>query len=154
MAPLGNIPFIGPQEWLVVSCLLCGSSGLGWLDKCNMWSIHSSVMCSILKWHAPLYFQGQQTWNPSRWNSLSFSAQSALGVFNHSVSVKLEVFPHFLSALASNNQFIVKLAKMWPGRTLHVVDGTLKISSDRLKKIYHWYYGAVEKKAEEWLCVE
>ena len=40
-------------------------------------------------------------------------------------------FPHFLSALASNDQFIVKLAKMWPGETFHVVVGTLKVS--RLK---------------------
>ena len=32
-------------------------------------------------------------------------------------------FPNFLSALVSNNHFIVK---MWPGRTLHVVVGTLK----------------------------
>ena len=29
--------------------------------------------------------------------------------------------PHFLSALASNNQFIIKLVKMWPGGTPHVV---------------------------------
>ena len=43
-------------------------------------------------------------------------------------------FPHFLSALLSNNQFIVKLVKMWPGGTPHVVVGTLKISLDRLKK--------------------
>ena len=33
----------------------------------------------------------------------------------------------FLLALASNNQFIVKI---WHGRTLHVVVGTLKISLD------------------------
>ena len=26
-------------------------------------------------------------------------------------------FPHFLSALPSNNQFIIKLVKMWPGGT-------------------------------------
>ena len=43
-------------------------------------------------------------------------------------------FPHFLSALPSNNQFIIKLVKMWPGGTPHVVVGTLKISLDRLKK--------------------
>ena len=42
--------------------------------------------------------------------------------------------PHFLSALPSNNQFIIKLVKMWPGGTPHVVVGTLKISLDRLKK--------------------
>ena len=40
----------------------------------------------------------------------------------------------FLSALASNNAFRIKLVKMWPGRTPHVVVGTLKISLDRLKK--------------------
>ena len=28
---------------------------------------------------------------------------------------KIGDFPHFLSALASNNQFIIKLVKMWPG---------------------------------------
>ena len=33
-----------------------------------------------------------------------------------------------------NNQFIIKLVKMWPGGTPHVVVGTLKISLDRLKK--------------------
>ena len=43
-------------------------------------------------------------------------------------------FPHFLSALPSNNQFIIKLVKMWLGGTPHVVVGTLKISLDRLKK--------------------
>ena len=47
---------------------------------------------------------------------------------------KIGDFPHFLSALASNNRFIIKLAKMWPGGTLHVVVGTLKISLDRHKK--------------------
>ena len=40
---------------------------------------------------------------------------------------EIEDFPHFLLALASNNQFIVKI---WPGRTLYVVVGTLKISLD------------------------
>ena len=44
---------------------------------------------------------------------------------------KIGDFFHFLSALASNNQFIIK---MWPGGTLHMVVGTLKISLDRLKK--------------------
>ena len=39
---------------------------------------------------------------------------------------KIGDFPHFLSALASNNQFIIKLVKMWPGGTPHVVVGTLK----------------------------
>ena len=38
---------------------------------------------------------------------------------------KIGDFPHFLSALASNNQFIIKLVKMWPGGTPHVVVGTL-----------------------------
>ena len=47
---------------------------------------------------------------------------------------KIGEFPHFLSALTSNNQFIIKLVKMWPGGTLHVVVGTLKIRLDRLKK--------------------
>ena len=47
---------------------------------------------------------------------------------------KIEDFPHFLLALASNNRFIIKLVKMWPGGTLHVVVGTLKISLERLKK--------------------
>jgi len=37
-------------------------------------------------------------------------------------------------ALASNNAFIIKLVKMWPGGTPHVVVGTLKISLDRLTK--------------------
>ena len=43
---------------------------------------------------------------------------------------KIGDFPRFLSALASNNLFIIKLVKMWPGGTLHVVVGTLKISLD------------------------
>ena len=46
---------------------------------------------------------------------------------------KIGDFPRFLSALASNNLFIIKLVKMWPGGTLHVVVGTLKMSLDRLK---------------------
>ena len=36
--------------------------------------------------------------------------------------------------MSSNNQFIIKLVKMWPGGTLYVVVGTLKISLDRLNK--------------------
>ena len=36
---------------------------------------------------------------------------------------KIGDFPHFLSALTSNNQFIIKLVKMWPGGTPHVVVG-------------------------------
>ena len=36
---------------------------------------------------------------------------------------KIGDFPHFLLALASNNQFIIKLVKMWPGGTPHVVVG-------------------------------
>ena len=46
---------------------------------------------------------------------------------------KIGDFPHFLSALTSNNQFIIKLVKMLPGGAPHVVVGTLKISLDRLK---------------------
>ena len=46
------------------------------------------------------------------------------------IHYKIGDFPHFLPALASNNQFIIKLVKMWPGRTLYVVVGTLKISLD------------------------
>ena len=38
--------------------------------------------------------------------------------------------PHLLLALASNNQFVIKLVKMWSGGTLHVVVGTFKISLD------------------------
>ena len=41
-------------------------------------------------------------------------------------------FPHFLSALPFNNQFIIQLVKIWPGRAPHVVVGTLKITLDRL----------------------
>ena len=47
---------------------------------------------------------------------------------------KIGDFPHFLSALASNNQFIIKLVKMWAGGTLHVVVGTLKISLKKFLK--------------------
>ena len=47
---------------------------------------------------------------------------------------KIGDFPHFLSALASNNQFIIKLVKMRRGGTLHVVVETFKISLDQLKK--------------------
>ena len=38
----------------------------------------------------------------------------------------------FLSALASKNVFVIKLVKMWAGKTPDVVVGTLKISLDRL----------------------
>ena len=48
--------------------------------------------------------------------------------------MKIGDFPHFLPALASNNQFIIKLVKMWPGGTPDVVVGTLKIGLDQLKK--------------------
>ena len=68
-------------------------------------------------------------------NFLNFSRQSGLGVFICSLSIK---FPSFLSALASNNQLIIKLVKMWSGGTPHVVVGTLKISSDRLKLHPKW----------------
>ena len=54
---------------------------------------------------------------------------------------KIGDFPHFLLALASNNQFIIKLVKMWPGGTLHVVVGTLKVSLDRLKTHTHTQKG-------------
>ena len=40
-------------------------------------------------------------------------------------------FPSFLSALASNNVFIINLVKMWLGGAPHVVVETLKISLDR-----------------------
>ena len=43
-------------------------------------------------------------------------------------------FPHFLSGLPSNNQFTIKLVKMWPGGTPHVVVGTLKISKKHKKE--------------------
>ena len=60
-------------------------------------------------------------------------AQSVLGVFNRSLSVKLGIFPiscqHWHPIIM---QFIIKLVKMWPGGTPHVVVGTLKISLDRL----------------------
>ena len=44
---------------------------------------------------------------------------------------KIGDFPHFLSTLASNNRFIIKLVKKWPGGSLHVVVGTLKISLEK-----------------------
>ena len=55
-------------------------------------------------------------------------------------------FPHFLSALASNNAFIIKLVKMWPGGTPLVVIGTLKISLDQLN---HTPNVEKEKKSNE-----
>ena len=61
-------------------------------------------------------------------------AHSPFGSLHPFTVRKIGDFPHFLSALASNNQFIIKLVKMWPGGTPHVVVGTLKISFDRLKK--------------------
>ena len=47
---------------------------------------------------------------------------------------KIGDFLHFLSALASNNQFIIKLVKMWSGGTPHVVVETLKISLEKKKE--------------------
>ena len=61
-------------------------------------------------------------------------AHSQFGSLQPFTVRKIGDFPNFLSALASNNQFIIKLVKMWPGGTPHVVVGTLKISLDRLKK--------------------
>ena len=43
-------------------------------------------------------------------------------------------FPYYLSALPSNSQFIIKLLKMWPGGTPHVVVGTLKIDLKKTTK--------------------
>ena len=65
---------------------------------------------------------------------VNFLAHSPFGSLHPFTVRKIGDFPHFLSALASNNQFIIKLVKMWPGGTPHVVLGTLKISLDRLKK--------------------
>ena len=39
-----------------------------------------------------------------------------------------------LKERTSNIQFIIKLVKMWPGGTPHVVVGTLKTSLDPLKR--------------------
>ena len=36
------------------------SSMLAWTTISNAY-----LACRILRWHAPLYFEGQQTWNPS-----------------------------------------------------------------------------------------
>ena len=41
---------------------------------------------------------------------------------------KIGDFPSFLSALTFNNVFIIKLVKMWPGKTPDVVVRTLQIS--------------------------
>ena len=51
---------------------------------------------------------------------------------------KLGDFPSFLSALASNNAFIIELVKMWLGEARHVVVRTLKISLDQ-----HFFYKGV-----------
>ena len=63
--------------------------------------------------------------------------------FWESQTVHCPDFVRFLLALAFNNQFLIKLVKMWPGGTLHVVVGTLKISADQLKK---------KKKTEKEFC--
>ena len=75
----------------------------------------------MLSWHAALYFKVTKP---------GIQAGS-LRLFTVR---KIGDFPHFLSASASNNQFRIKLVKMWSGRTPHVVVGTLKISLDQLKK--------------------
>ena len=41
--------------------LLCIFMG----DVYVIWDIEKQI-CADLRWHAPLYFQGQQTWNPSK----------------------------------------------------------------------------------------
>ena len=48
-------------------------------------------------------------------------------------SFTVRILGDFLSALPSNNQFIIKFVKMWLGGTPHVVVGTLKISLDQKK---------------------
>ena len=60
---------------------------------------------------------------------LNFSRQPVLGVIIHSLSKNWG----FLSAFASNNQFIIKLFNMWPGGTPHVVVRTSKISLKKKK---------------------
>ena len=44
----------------------------------------------------------------------------------------LQARSHPIISLPSNNQFAIKLVKIWPGRTPHVEVETLKISLDRL----------------------
>ena len=92
---------------------------------------------SILRWHATLNFQGQQTFV-----FVNFEQTVRFGSLESFTVRKIGDFPHFLSALVSNSRFIIKLVKMWPGGTLHVVVGTLKISLDRLEK-------KKKKKAQE-----
>ena len=60
------------------------------------------------------------------------SRKSPFGSLQPFTVRKIGDFPCFLSALPSNNQFIIKLVKMWLGGAPHVVVGTLKISLDRL----------------------
>ena len=48
---------------------------------------------------------------------------------------KIGDFPHFLPALACNNQFIINLVKMWPGGASHVVVGILKISLKKKRSL-------------------
>ena len=89
-----------------------------------------------LRWHATWVFkvnkpgiQADKTLGFGK----NFSKQSVFGSLEPFTVRKIGDFPHFLPALASNNPFIIKLVKMWPGGTLHVVVGTLKISLDRLQ---------------------
>ena len=88
---------------------------------------------------------------------------------------KIGDFPHFLSALPSNNQFIIKL---WPGGTL-CGGGTLKIDKlrsqkknskkkhkkknakrnlgwalTRMRNLPGLCCNAVDKTFQQWLCVE
>ena len=55
-------------------------------------------------------------------------------------------FPHVLWVLPSNNQFIIKLVKMWPGGTPRG-GRTFKISLDRL------HYTPVERKKSQVIIV-
>ena len=49
------------------------------------------------------------------------------------MSIKLGILPISYRHWHSNNQLTIKLVKMRPGGTLHVVVGTLKISLDQVK---------------------
>ena len=89
-------------------------------------------MCGILRWQRTLLLSRSTNLESKLIDFfvlLKFQRTVSFGSLQPFTVRKIGDFPHFLSALASNNQFIIKLVKMWSGGTPHVVVGTCSVSS-------------------------
>ena len=84
----------------------------------------------VLRWHTGHFIKVDKTWKPF-WNTscINFFQIGKYGVLKILVLVYIiGDSPSFLSALAFNNAFIIK---MWPSGTIDMVVRTLEISFDQ-----------------------